>query len=53
VSARKINHLAEEDRVIVRTPPECHSFYLVRLSTDTGVVAAHEADRLDPRRLMH
>jgi len=46
---RPVNHLVDNDRVIVRTRLTSKVSTAVR-STDSGVVVAYEADDLDSRR---
>ncbi len=47
---RLVNHLVDEGRIIVRTRLTATVSTVVRLSSDTGVVVAYEADDLDPQR---
>ncbi len=49
-TVRLVNHVVDEGRVIVRTRLTATVSTVVRLSSDTGVVVAYEADDLDPRR---
>lgn len=47
---RLVNHLVDDDQIIVRTRLTATVSTVVRLSNDAGVVVAYEADELDPER---